>query len=93
MVGVKYTIQGCAVLLRRYYEMNRDIKLLRKEFEQEYLNQGFPTRRTIYNMDGKFKRTGSVGNALCSDCPRDARTEENVYAVAQAIVEEPTLST
>ncbi len=44
-------------------------------------------------MDQKFKHTDSVGDALRSGCPRDALTEENVYAVAQAAVEEPTQST
>ncbi len=36
-------------------------------------------------MDRKFKRTGSVGDALHRGCPRDARTKENVFAVAQAV--------
>ncbi len=62
MAGVKYTIQERMFLLRRYYEPNHDIKLLRKEFEQEYPNRGFPTCHTIYNMDRKFKRTGSVSD-------------------------------
>ncbi len=57
-------IQECAFLLQRNYELNRDIKLLRGEFEQEYPNQGFPTSYTIYNMDRKFKHTGSVDDAL-----------------------------
>ncbi len=43
-------------------------------------------------MNWKFEHAGSVGDALCSDRPRDARTEENVYTVAQAVVEEPTRS-
>ncbi len=41
-------------------------------------------------MDRKFKRSGSASDALRSGRSRDARTEENVYAVAQAVVEEPT---
>ncbi len=44
-------------------------------------------------MGRKFECAGSVGNALRSGRPRDARTEENVCAVAQAVVEEPTWST
>ncbi len=67
--------------------------MLPEEFEQEYPNQSLPTCHTIYNMDRKFKRTGSVGDALFSGRSRDTRTEENVYAVAQAVVEEPTQST
>ncbi len=86
MAGVKYTIQERAFLLQRYYELNHDIKLLCEEFEQEYPNRGFPTRHTIYNADRKFKRTCSVGDALHSGRPRDARTEDNVYTVAQAVV-------
>ncbi len=80
-------------LLRRYYELNHDIKLLCEEFEQEYPNRGFPIHHTIYNMNKKLKGTESVGDALCSGHPKDARTEENVYAVAQAVVEEPIWST
>ncbi len=93
MAGVKYEIQKRAFLLQCYYELNHDIKLLCEEFEHEYLNQGFLTHHTIYNMDRKFKRTGSVSDALYSGCPRDACTEENVYAVAHVVVEEPTQST
>ncbi len=93
VAGVKYMIQECMFLLRRYYELNHDIKLFCEEYEQEYPNRDFPTCHTIYNMDGKFKRTGSVDNALHSGCPRDAHTEENVCAVAQAVVEEPIRST
>ncbi len=44
-------------------------------------------------MNQKFKRIGSVGDALRSGYPRNARTEENVHAVAQAVIEEPTQST
>ncbi len=44
-------------------------------------------------MGRKFKRTGSVGNAFCSGYPRDTCTVENVYAVAQAVIEEPTQCT
>ncbi len=64
MVGIEYTIQELAFLLRHYYELNHDIKLLREEFEREYPNQGFPTHYTIHNMDQKFKCTGSVVDAL-----------------------------
>ncbi len=80
--GVKHTIQERMFRLRHYYELNHSIKLLREEFEREYPNRGFPTHHTIYNTDQKFKRTGSVNDALHSVCRRDARTEENVYAVA-----------
>ncbi len=93
MAGVKYTIQEHVFLLRHYYELNRDIKSLCEEFEQEYPNRGFPTHHTIYNLDRKFKRTGSVGNSLRSGHLRDADTEENLYPVAQAVIEEPTRST
>ncbi len=93
MAGVKYTIQERVFLPRPYYEQNRDIKLLREEFEQEYPNRGFLTRHTIYNMDRKFKHTGSVGDALHSGRPRVAQTKENVYTIAQAVVEEPAWST
>ncbi len=85
MAGVKCTIQERVFLLRHHYELNYDIKLLCEEFEQQYPNRGFPTRHTIYNMNQKFKCTGSVSNALHSCHPRDARTEENVHAVAQAL--------
>ncbi len=78
MAGVKYMIQKHPFLLRYYQELNYDIKLLREEFKQEFPNRGFPTRCTIYNMDQKFKRTGSVDDALCSSRPRDVHTEENV---------------
>ncbi len=44
-------------------------------------------------MDRKFKRTGSVGDALHSGYLKDACTEENEYAVAQGVVGEPTQST
>ncbi len=86
-------IQEHVFLLRRYYELNHYIKLLREEFEREYANQGFPICHTVYNMNRKFKHIGSDGDALHSGRLRDARTEENVYAVAQAVVEEPTWST
>ncbi len=53
----------------------------------------FPTHHTIYNGDQKFRRTGSVCDALYNGGLRDTRIEEYVYAVAQAVVEELTQST
>ncbi len=93
MAGVKYTIQERAFLLQHYYELNRDIKLLREEFEQRDPNRGFSTRHAIYNVDRKFICIGSVSDALHSGRLRDACAEENMYAVAQVVVEEPTWCT
>ncbi len=76
MAGVKYAIQERTFLLRPYYELNYDIKLLREKFEQEFLNRGSSTSHTIYNTDQKFKCTCSFGDASHSGYPRDARTKK-----------------
>ncbi len=80
MASVKYGIQERTFLLR-------------EEFEQEYPNRGSPTRRTIYNMDRKFKLTSSVGDALVAVVREMLAPKKMFVLVAQAVVEELTRST
>ncbi len=44
-------------------------------------------------MHRKFQRMGLVADAPCSGKPDGARTKENQYAVAQAVVEDSRRST
>lgn len=92
-VPVKYTLEQRIFVLTRYYQLDRDWRMLEDEFEERFPNVRFPDRQTVRNMDRKFQTHGTVSDAPRSGRPRDARTLDNQYAVAQSVVEDPRLST
>jgi len=92
-MGLSTRYNNAFFLLTRYYQLDRDWRQLEDEFEDRFPNVHFPDRQTVRNMDRKFQRIGRVDDAPRSGRPRDARTEENQFLVAQSVVEDPHLST
>ncbi len=65
----KFLLQERILLLKSFYQFNRDYDLINEMFRKKFSNSRIPHRNYLLPLDAKFEETGSVLDVL--------HTEEN----------------
>lgn len=88
----RYTIQQRVEIVRIYYQNSSSIRKTFRALRDNYGRNERPTELTIRRIVNKFEESGSVASRAVPVRQRNARSTENIAAVAQSVRENRTLS-
>ncbi|CAK9801727.1 Transposable element Tc3 transposase [Anthophora quadrimaculata] len=88
----RYTIQQRVEIVKIYYKNSCSVRQTFRELRNIYGRNDRPTERSIQRIIAKFEQSGSVADRAVPLRRRNARSKENIDAVAESVSEDPNLS-
>ncbi|CAK9834549.1 hypothetical protein ANTRET_LOCUS11064 [Anthophora retusa] len=88
----RYTIQQRVEIVKIYYKNSCSVRQTFRELRNIYGRNDRPTERSIQRIIAKFEQSGSVTDRAVPLRRRNARSKENIDAVAESVSEDPNLS-
>lgn len=89
----RYTPEERGIIVTAYLTNFRSVVLTQREFRRQFPHRSPPCARTIKRLAERLVQTGSTRDVARSGRPRNARSIENVAAVAEDVQESPQTST
>ena len=89
----KFSTEERCFLMDSWWDGGKNYVATTAAFELRFPGVAAPKKNWFYKTRAKFRKIGTVADASRSGRPKSARTQENIQAVQEALIDSPQTST